>query len=182
VSLAKLEGNVSPHALRHTAATWLMQIGVNTWEAAGFLGMSEKTLRDVYGHHHPDYLRAAASAIGTKKPVSLAISLVKKPERRWELLNLLKTLVADAVAFERVSTPKFPANREINRVFGRARLLSPILKADTRANSEACSEIIYATEQGIISVEQGILALQQGISRAKADRCSICNRLLSSPS
>jgi integrase len=56
VSLSKLEGKVSPHTLRHTAATWLMQIGVSTWEAAGFLGMSEKTLRDVYGHHHPDYL------------------------------------------------------------------------------------------------------------------------------
>lgn len=54
VSLSKLEGKVSPHTPRHTAATWLMQIGVNTWEAAGFLGMSEKTLRDVYGHHHPD--------------------------------------------------------------------------------------------------------------------------------
>jgi hypothetical protein len=26
-----------------------MQIGVSTWDAAGFLGMSEKTLRDVYG-------------------------------------------------------------------------------------------------------------------------------------
>jgi len=37
---------------------------------SGFLGMSEKTLRDVYGHHHPDYLQAAAKAIGAKKPVS----------------------------------------------------------------------------------------------------------------
>jgi hypothetical protein len=40
-----------------TAATWLIQIGVNTWNAAGFLGMSEKMLRDVYSHHHPDYLQ-----------------------------------------------------------------------------------------------------------------------------
>ena len=36
-----------------------MQIGVSTWDAAGFLGMSEKTLRDVYGHHHPDFLQGA---------------------------------------------------------------------------------------------------------------------------
>src|ERR1035437_7387595 len=82
VSLSKLEGKVSPLTLRHTAATWLMQIGVSTWDAAGFLGMSEKTLRDVYGHHHPDYLQAAAKAIGAKKPVSLVIPLVKQHQRR----------------------------------------------------------------------------------------------------
>jgi hypothetical protein len=33
-----------------------------------------------------------------------------------------------------------------------------------RANSEACSKIPYATEQGIILKEQGNLALEQGIS------------------
>jgi hypothetical protein len=82
VSLSNLKGKVSPHTLRHTAATWLMQIGVSTWEAAGFLGMSEKTLRDVYGHHHPDYLHGAATAIGAKKPVSLVISLGEQHRRR----------------------------------------------------------------------------------------------------
>jgi integrase len=81
VSLSKLEGKVSAHTLRHTAATWLMQIGVSTWEAAGFLGMSEKTLRDVYGHHHPDYLQGAAKAIGAKKPISLVIPLVRQHQR-----------------------------------------------------------------------------------------------------
>ncbi|WP_461357451.1 tyrosine-type recombinase/integrase [Bradyrhizobium sp. USDA 4454] len=40
VDLARLPGKVTPHTLRHTAATWLMQRGVPTWEAAGFLGMS----------------------------------------------------------------------------------------------------------------------------------------------
>ena len=39
--------------------------------------------------------------------------------------------------------PKFPANREINREFRQIRLLGAILKTDTRANSEACSEIPY---------------------------------------
>ena len=84
VSLSGLEGKISPHTLRHTAATWLMQIGVSTWEAAGFLGMSEKTLRDVYGHHHPDYLHGAAKAIGTRKPVSLVNSLVRPQRRRLQ--------------------------------------------------------------------------------------------------
>lgn len=70
VEVAKLstkDGNVTPHALRHTAATWLMQRGTEIWEAAGYLGMSEQTLRTVYGHHHPDFQRKAAAAI-TSKP------------------------------------------------------------------------------------------------------------------
>jgi integrase len=53
---------VSPHTLRHTAATWMMQKGVPKWEVAGFLGMTGETLESVYGHHHPDYLRNAAKA------------------------------------------------------------------------------------------------------------------------
>lgn len=53
---------VTPHVLRHTCATWLMQRGVPTWEAAGFLGMTEATLIAVYGHHHPDHQRTAATA------------------------------------------------------------------------------------------------------------------------
>lgn len=56
----KLEGKVSPHTLRHTRATWMMQAGVDKWEAAGYLGMSLSTLERVYGKHHPDYQRNAA--------------------------------------------------------------------------------------------------------------------------
>jgi integrase len=72
---AKLKGKISPHTLRHTAATWLMQAGVDKWEAAGFLGMSVQMLDRVYGHHHPDYLRSAARAIGYRPRQSLPISL-----------------------------------------------------------------------------------------------------------
>jgi integrase len=55
---------VTPHVLRHSCATWLMQRGVPKWEAAGFLGMSVETLEAVYGHHSPDYLKNAAEALG----------------------------------------------------------------------------------------------------------------------
>ena len=72
-------------------------------------------------------------------------------------------MVADAVEVEPVSTAKFPANREKNREFRRIRLLGAILKAGTRANSEACSEIPYSTEQGIFAREQGICTREQGI-------------------
>lgn len=51
---------VTPHVLRHTRATWLMQNGIDLWEAAGSLGMSVKTLEKVYGHHDPDFQINAA--------------------------------------------------------------------------------------------------------------------------
>jgi integrase len=55
VNAAGLRG-VTRHTLRHTRATHLMQSGkVTMWEAAGFLGMTVRTLEQVYGHHHPDH-------------------------------------------------------------------------------------------------------------------------------
>jgi len=62
---AGLEG-VTPHTLRHTAASWLLQNRVTLWEAAEYLAMSERTLLATYGHHAPEYQRAAANAIGTR--------------------------------------------------------------------------------------------------------------------
>ena len=59
---AGLGADVTPHVLRHTAATWLMQAGTDPWEAAGFLGMTVETLMTRYGHHHPDYLSGARGA------------------------------------------------------------------------------------------------------------------------
>lgn len=58
--LAYLGSDVIPHTLRHTRATWMMRQGVDHWEAANALGMSIKTLQDVYGHHHPDWQKRAA--------------------------------------------------------------------------------------------------------------------------
>lgn len=74
----------SPHCLRHTAATWLMQNGAPTWQAAGFLAMSEKTLLEVYGHHHPDYMDGAVAAIERRPQPrqSLVVSLVAESEKR----------------------------------------------------------------------------------------------------
>jgi len=63
---AGLEG-VLPHTLRHTAATWIARDGTTTLEdAADYLSMSEETLRSVYRHHHPDFLRGAAESIGRR--------------------------------------------------------------------------------------------------------------------
>jgi integrase len=58
---------LTPHTLRHTAATWIARDGETTLEdAADYLSMSVETLRAVYRHHHPDFLRGAAESIGRR--------------------------------------------------------------------------------------------------------------------
>jgi integrase len=41
---AGLNAEISPHWLRHTAATWLMEGGAEMWQAAGYLGMTPDML------------------------------------------------------------------------------------------------------------------------------------------
>lgn len=60
IELSGLDGKVVRHTLRHTRATWLMQKGVDRWEASGHLGMSVQMLEDVYGHHDPAWQKDAA--------------------------------------------------------------------------------------------------------------------------
>ena len=66
VERAGLAGeDITPYTLRHTAATWMAQRGVSLWEIAGFLGHSDtRMVQKHYAHHHPDYMRAASSALG----------------------------------------------------------------------------------------------------------------------
>lgn len=59
VRAAGMSGDVTPHTLRHTRATWLMQAGIDPWEAAGALGMSLAMLQR-YAHHHPQWQKRAA--------------------------------------------------------------------------------------------------------------------------
>jgi integrase len=64
---AGLGDDVVRHSLRHTAATWLMQAGVDLWEAAGWLGMTVEQLEANYGHHHPDFQEEAAKAFNARR-------------------------------------------------------------------------------------------------------------------
>ena len=57
----------SPHDLRRTATTWLMQTGIDPWRAAGYLGLTLETLQAHYAKHSPDHLADAAQAIGFRQ-------------------------------------------------------------------------------------------------------------------
>jgi integrase len=61
---AGLPPDVTPHFMRHTAATWLMERGVDPWLAAGYLGMTAEVLQANYAHHRPDHQDAARKALG----------------------------------------------------------------------------------------------------------------------
>jgi integrase len=65
VRLANLGEGISPHTLRHSAITHMMQRGVSTYEAGGFAGMGEAVLRRHYAHHHPDHMGEAVAAMGS---------------------------------------------------------------------------------------------------------------------
>lgn len=64
---AGLPPEVTPHWMRHTAATWMMQNGEDPWQAAGYLGMNLKTLLDNYGHHQPNHQAGPRKSIGAHR-------------------------------------------------------------------------------------------------------------------
>jgi integrase len=60
---AGLPDDVTPHTMRHSAATHLMREGADYNDAAQFLGMSVEMLVRVYGHHHPDWQAGVADLL-----------------------------------------------------------------------------------------------------------------------
>lgn len=60
---AGLEGEVTPHWMRHTCVTWLMERGVSIWDAAGYTGMTATMIEKNYGHHRPDHQNSAVKAL-----------------------------------------------------------------------------------------------------------------------
>ncbi len=58
---------VTPHILRHTAITWLMQSGEDIYRVASFAGHSSpKMIEKVYGHHHPDFQGSIARRLARR--------------------------------------------------------------------------------------------------------------------
>jgi len=55
--------DVTPHVLRHTAASWMAQRRVSFPEIARYLGHSDsRTTERIYAHHNPDYLKGASES------------------------------------------------------------------------------------------------------------------------
>ena len=64
---------VTPHTLRHTAATWMAQAGVPLRDVAAVLGHKDSTMvQRVYAHHHPDHMRAATDVLSAVLPAPVA--------------------------------------------------------------------------------------------------------------
>lgn len=68
--LAGFGADITPHILRHTCATWLLQRGVSVYDVAGVLGTSEAVIRKTYGHHAQDNLRKAVDVFSHRANVS----------------------------------------------------------------------------------------------------------------
>jgi integrase len=68
--MAGLGSDVTPHVLKHSCATLMLQNGVSTWNVAGLLGTSEAVIRKVYGHHAVEHLRDAAD-VWSKRPSAI---------------------------------------------------------------------------------------------------------------
>ncbi len=58
---------VTPHTMRHTAATWMTQEGVAFPKIARYIGHADsRTTERIYAHHAPDYLQEAADALDNR--------------------------------------------------------------------------------------------------------------------
>jgi integrase len=56
--------DVTPHVLRHTAASWMAMAGVPMLEISRYLGHSSVAVTErVYAKLHPDYLKTASAAL-----------------------------------------------------------------------------------------------------------------------
>lgn len=54
-------GRLGTHVFRHTAATWAKMRGESDDRIAAMLGASVKMVKDVYGHHDPEYLKTTVT-------------------------------------------------------------------------------------------------------------------------
>ena len=55
--------DVTPHVMRHTAATHMLRRGVPLWQVAGILGDTQATVQRVYGKHVPEALKEAVGVL-----------------------------------------------------------------------------------------------------------------------
>lgn len=56
--------DVSPHTLRHTRITHMLQAGIEPWVVAGYAGLTIDTLVSVYGHQCPGFMAQVLASRG----------------------------------------------------------------------------------------------------------------------
>ena len=62
---AGLGKDVTPHVLRHTAASWMAEAGIPMAEIAAVLGHRDsRTTERIYAKFSPEYLQRAVRALG----------------------------------------------------------------------------------------------------------------------
>jgi integrase len=64
VARSGISKRITPHTLKHTSASWMLQRGVSIWDVADFLSTSVRTIEKVYGHHCPSHQERALKAFG----------------------------------------------------------------------------------------------------------------------
>jgi integrase len=64
VKAAKLEKHITPHTLKHSSITWMVQAGTPLWDVAQFAATSVATIEKVYAHHSPMHHERALKAFG----------------------------------------------------------------------------------------------------------------------
>ena len=104
VALSGIDKKITPHTLRHTAATWLMQQGVDKWETAGFLGMSEAMVERSMGTTTPLFRPWRRIGLPASGRANDCRNDCREPASGpYRVTNPLKKLVVDAVTCEPVS-------------------------------------------------------------------------------
>jgi integrase len=66
---AGLDKHVTPHTLKHTCASWMLQNGVDLWDVADFLKTSASTIEKIYGHHAPEHQERALRAFDSSQNI-----------------------------------------------------------------------------------------------------------------
>ena len=64
VELSGLQKRVTPHTLKHTCISWMLQNDATIWDVADFAATSVRTIEKVYGHHCPSHKERALKALG----------------------------------------------------------------------------------------------------------------------
>jgi integrase len=79
-SASRLAGlkDVTPHTLRHTCVTWLLEQDMPPWRVGQYVGMSVQMVDRVYGHINDEMQRETANAFGGRRSYDIPTKYPKK--------------------------------------------------------------------------------------------------------